>query len=259
MTNPILLSIDVEEFDLPREYGLNISDREALELSLRGLLKVLEILDSLDITTTCFTTAHFAMGHRGFIQSLSDRHEIACHGYYHSKNSEGDLKRAKKEIEDVTGKEIVGHRQPRLETIEPETLIDAGFHYDSSLNPLWLPGRYMNLFKPRLPFKTGNLWNLPISVSPIIRFPLFWLTFKNIPQGIYKMLTAWTVKYDGYLNIYFHPWEFADISGFDLPFYIKKRSGSDMLQGLREWLLWLKGKGGYFITSCRYVKEVLQR
>ena len=253
MGNTILLSLDVEEFDLPREYGININDARAIETSLSGLIKVISLIDKLGITVTCFTTAHFALTATSLIKDISERHEIACHGYTHSGNGSADILMAKTTLEDIIGRPVVGYRHPRLCNISAEMLTDTGFLYDSSMNPTWLPGRYMNLTKPRLPFRAGKLWVLPVSVTPIIRFPLFWLSFKTLPMELYKSLTTWTLRCDGYLNIYFHPWEFEDLSGFDIPFMIKKTSGDALIKRLGEFLKWLKGKGD-FLSMDRFIR-----
>lgn len=256
MNRYILLSIDVEEFDLPREYGKVIADKEALEVSLKGLVNFVDLIERHKITITIFTTAFFAIHNQSLMKSLSERHEIACHGYSHSDSSVNSELNAKKIIEDIIGRQLFGYRQPRLDKIDYSRLIKAGFTYDSSMNPTWIPGRYMNLFKPRLPFKNQNLWNLPISVSPIIRFPLFWLSFKNISEFIYRTLSEWTIDNDGYFNIYFHPWEFTDLRNYHIPLYIKKYSGREMLNRFERLILFMKDKGD-FITSSQYIEKQL--
>ena len=40
MTKQILLSFDIEEFDLPREFDLHIDEMEMYEVSKKGLLKI---------------------------------------------------------------------------------------------------------------------------------------------------------------------------------------------------------------------------
>ena len=70
----------------------------------------------------------------------------------------------------------------------------AGYTYNSSINPTYLPGRYNNFDKPRTYYKQDGVWQIPASVSPLIRFPLFWLSFHNLPLWIYKLLANWTYK-----------------------------------------------------------------
>ena len=42
----VLLSFDTEEFDLPREHGVNISIERAMEVSIEGTTRILNILDN---------------------------------------------------------------------------------------------------------------------------------------------------------------------------------------------------------------------
>jgi hypothetical protein len=39
-------------------------------------------------------------------------------------------------------------------------------------------------------------------------------------------------------NIYFHPWEFTDLSNFQLPWCIKRLSGSAMPEQFEKYLVW---------------------
>ena len=59
-TPSILLTFDVEEFDLPLEYNLPISLEEQMEIGRAGTIEIKKIIDSHQINTTLFTTANFA-------------------------------------------------------------------------------------------------------------------------------------------------------------------------------------------------------
>jgi len=52
MTKRVLLSFDVEDFDLPSEYGLSISPEEGIAVTSEGLIRLLRLLDSLDVQAT---------------------------------------------------------------------------------------------------------------------------------------------------------------------------------------------------------------
>ena len=64
----------------------------------------------------------------------------------------------------------------------------AGYCYDASIHPTWLPGRYNNLHLPKTSYFDNELLRIPASVSPTLRIPLFWLSFKNFPFEYYKKL-----------------------------------------------------------------------
>ena len=66
MNKNILLSFDVEEFDIPEEYGQKLEDKVKFEVSLQGLQTVTDLLDQLDVQVTFFVTANFALNHRGY-------------------------------------------------------------------------------------------------------------------------------------------------------------------------------------------------
>ena len=64
-----------------------------------------------------------------------------------------------------------------------------------------------------------------------------------------QLATKLTLETDSYLNIYFHPWEFTDISQFQLPAYVKKDSGSKMIDKLEKYLTVLKNQGRFISIS----------
>jgi peptidoglycan/xylan/chitin deacetylase (PgdA/CDA1 family) len=254
MTNAILLSFDVEEFDIPEEYGQTIPESVKFDVSRSGLQAVLTILDELDVVATFFVTAHFADHHPELIRQISQRHEIASHGYYHDRFELADLARSKQRLESIIQKTVQGFRMARLQPIDEGAIADAGYTYNSSMNPTYLPGRYNHLDKPRTAYyddlrSVGDhrhqLFQLPISVTPWVRIPLFWLSFKNFPWRLLQWLNHWTINHDRYLNIYFHPWEFTDISAFTLPGYVKRRSGKGMQRRLYKYIVWLKLRGQF--------------
>lgn len=74
-----------------------------------------------------------------------------------------------------------------------------GYLYNSSLNPAFIPGRYMHLTEPRTCFMKEGVLQIPASVTPWLRFPLFWLSCHNLPAGLYRWLCRRTLRHDGYL------------------------------------------------------------
>jgi hypothetical protein len=241
----IFLSFDIEEFDVPLEYGQTIDQAEQFRVSAIGLDAVLDLLDRLGIRATFFITAHFAQHHPRAIHRIAQTHEIASHGFYHSRFDPADLASSRHLLQQLSGQPVLGFRMARLQPVAEGAIAAAGYRYNSSLNPTWLPGRYNHLHKPRKPTWSGQVLNIPVSVTPLIRFPLFWLSFKNLPLGLYKLLSAWNLAYDRQLNLYFHPWEFVNIQTYGLPSYIRRRSGPEMLHRLEEYLIWLKRKGDF--------------
>ncbi len=253
-TRSILLSFDVEEFDIPQEFGQPVSEDVQFDVGARGLEAVLNLLDRLNLRATFFTTANFAQHHPALILRAATRHEIASHGFFHSAFEIGDLQRSRSALEKITGHRVDGFRRARLAPTDPAAILAAGYRYNSSENPTCIPGRYNNFFRPRTANLAGDLLNIPISVTPLVRFPLFWLSFKNFPMPLLKAATGLTLRTDGYLNIFYHPWEFTDLSPYNLPGYIKKCDGQAMVDRLEGYLNWL-GQRGTFITMGEFERR----
>jgi hypothetical protein len=247
----ILLSFDVEEFDMPLEYGQAIPEEEQMRVSAGGLQRILELLDRTGVRATFFTTANFARHHEEFIRRIAAGHEIASHGYIHAALHEGDLARSKAELERITGAPVVGFRRAKMAPTDEQSLVQAGYRYDSSENPTWIPGRYNHFFAPRKPFLRQGLLHIPASATPLVRFPLFWLSFKNFPLGVIKAASRWVLASSPCLNLYYHPWEFADLQPYRLPRYAKQMDGTALLGRLERYVRWLRPRGN-FVTFAEF-------
>ena len=232
MHKKVFLSFDVEEFDMPLEYQHNISVEDQMRIGIEGLDAIQPLLDM--VPATLFTTANFANHFPERIRSLSEKHEIASHTFYHTDYETADLLKSKLRLEEITEKKITGLRMPRMRPVLMKDVLEAGYQYDSSINPTWLPGRYNNFHLPRTAYKEGGVIRIPASVSPGIRIPLFWLSFKNIPYVIYKQLCLQTLAKDGYLCLYFHPWEFTPIEPYGLPAYTRRWCGPNLVEQLMQ-------------------------
>jgi peptidoglycan/xylan/chitin deacetylase (PgdA/CDA1 family) len=250
LNKKIVLTLDVEEFDVPLEYGMEISLEEQIEVSTRGLLLLKNLFEKHQIEITIFCTGQFALSKPELIKELSRTHEIASHGMFHSHfDQTTDLIKSKKVLNEITGQEISGFRMARLMPVETKYLLEAGYKYNASLNPTFIPGRYNHLNKPKTPFTKDGMLEVPITVSPHIRFPLFWLSFKNLPLWIYKKLTSDCLASYDIINLYFHPWEFTDLSEYaKIPRYVRRHSNKALLDRLDNYIYWLKTQNVEFLT-----------
>jgi peptidoglycan/xylan/chitin deacetylase (PgdA/CDA1 family) len=251
----ILLTFDLEEFDLPLEFGCPISEEDQINISNEGLKRLTVLLSKHNIPATFFTTSFYANKNEELIKNLSENHEIASHSKYHSAFRETDPLDSKAELERITGGRINGFRMPFFRKIDLLDIKSAGYSYDSSINPTFLPGRYNNLTAHRKIYYDirSDLIEVPVSVSPLIRFPLSWLSFKNIPLPIYLFMCKMAIRKDSYLHLYFHPWEFAELESFDVPGYIKTRSGNSLSERLEELIIELK-KTAIFLTISGFLE-----
>ncbi len=260
----ILLSFDTEEFDVPREHGVDYNTlKEGMEVSIIGTNRILDILKMNDVHATFFCTGNFAEHAPEVMQRIIDEgHEVACHGVDHWKPVASDVLRSKEIVERVAGVKTFGYRQPRMFPVSDEAIREAGYTYNSSLNPAFIPGRYMHLTAPRTWFMKDGVMQIPASVSPWIRFPLFWLTLHNLPESIYHWLVRRTLKHDGYFVTYFHPWEFFELKEHPelrMPFIIRNHSGQQLCQRLDSLIKMLKGRGEQFITFQEFVESQQQK
>lgn len=243
---------------MPLEYGKQIPFEKQISVSAEGTKIILDILEQHEIAATFFSTVIFASHNTDLISRITaEGHELASHGYFHSSFQPAHLLRSRKELERISGTVVSGFRMPRMQAVDNEAIQTAGYKYNSSLNPVYLPGRYNNFFKPRALFYSQNVMQVPASVTPVIRFPLFWLSFHNVPLGIYKAACSRTMNCDGYLNIYFHPWEFTDLThrDFGLPRFVSKKSGIEMIDRFQKWILWMKEKKYNFSTIQKFLES----
>lgn len=80
----ILLSFDIEEFDVPREKGLDWFFENAMKVSKIGTKKILDILKANEVQATLFCTSNFVQNAPELInRAIKDGHEIASHGVDH--------------------------------------------------------------------------------------------------------------------------------------------------------------------------------
>ena len=258
-TGMILLSFDTEEFDGPREHGVDFSLEEGMKVSVVGTNRILDCLKENGVKATFFCTSNFAENAPEVrLRILDEGHEIACHGCDHWQPQASDVFRSKEIVEQLIGRTVNGYRQPRMFPVSDEDIEKAGYRYNSSLNPAFIPGRYMHLTAPRTWFMRGKVMQIPASVTPWIRFPLFWLSLHNLPERLYHMMVRRVLNHDGYFVTYFHPWEFFELKEhpeFKMPFIIRNHSGQQMLQRLDSLIKMLKKRQDEFVTYTEFVER----
>ena len=242
----IYLSLDVEEFDLPNEYGGDLPLETQLQIGRSGLERVLPWLEDLGATSTMFTTARFAEHTPELVRKAATQHEIASHGVRHDTFDEStDYAESRSQLESIIGTEICGFRRPRLQPIDVTACQEAGYLYDSSENPIRLPGRYDNRHLPRTPRIEDGLLRIPISTSPLLRIPLFWLAWGNLPRMFLRNALDRALAADGRLVLFFHPWEFVEPPSVPMPRVVKRRLGPRLLDLVDRELRRLSGKATF--------------
>lgn len=272
----ILLSFDTEEFDVPREHGVQYDTlKEGMEVSRIGTTRILDVLKAENVRATFFCTANFAEHAPDIILRIVDEgHEVAAHGCDHWEPKADDVVNSKRRVEAVlknlgfSDPKVTGYRQPRMFPVSDALIEEQGYIYNSSLNPAFIPGRYMHLTEPRTPFfrkvsdgtQNGGkgVLEIPASVTPGFRFPLFWLAMHNLPMWLYKSWCRWTWKHDGQFVTYFHPWEFYELKQhpeLKMPLIIRNHSGLQLVERLHKLIQMFKTEKAEFVTYTEYTKQ----
>ena len=221
-----ILSIDVEEYFHANniQQFSPISTWDNLESRVEAsTYKILESLAKKNTTATFFILGYIAKKHSKLVKDIANAgHEVASHGNMHQlvyeqtqKEFYEDILTAKKILEDTVGKEVKGYRAPSFSIKDStpwahESLVQAGYEYDSSLYPVWHP-RYANTGKNPNPHfietKSGKLKIYPLATASLLnkRLPIaggaYW---RLLPFSYIK----WGKKQKRECSVYyFHPWE----------------------------------------------------
>jgi peptidoglycan-N-acetylglucosamine deacetylase len=147
---PICLTFDVdadESWRVRRPGEAPTTDLGALSWGrygiVRGLPRVVALLERLDVRCTFFVPGVTADAHRAAIEALAAAgHEVAHHGHHHfaptdlsGAEQEEELDRGSEAIRRCTGTAPAGYRAPcwRMTPHTLALLCERGFTYDSSL------------------------------------------------------------------------------------------------------------------------------
>lgn len=246
MRPALLLTFDVEEFDLPRERGRPLARATECTVTRRGVETLLPLLAQHRVRATFFVTARFAAAAAPCVRAIAAAgHEVAAHGFCHADDyatmppltAVARLRRCRALLEQIAASPARGIRAPRLRPPSTKLLAEAGFDYDASAHPTWMPGRYNDLRLPRRVFHDGHLVRVPISVLPGVRWPISWLWFRTLGSPL-NLLAAWSAtRFANYLQLYFHPWEAMDIHPF-VPRWLAVRSGAPFVAAVDRLLAW---------------------
>lgn len=228
------LTIDVEDYwsILQRDW-LNISDAKPTEAVLKNTRWYLQTFNDYNVRATFFILGEVAQSFPVLIKEIAEAgHEIAVHGFYHRqifKLSRDEFKKevgdSKKLLEDLSGKEVIGHRAPAF-SIDKDTawslevLAELGYKYDSSISPMAGKRYGWKGFKKEI-----HTMQLDNGLS-IIEVPMTTISlgFKELGVGggyfrhfpyIYTKLAIKHIQRKRPVILYMHPYEIdtVDISG----------------------------------------------
>lgn len=253
MKRSLLLTWDVEEYDAPADFGAQPLADGGLSRGVEIWRQWLETSARWKAPGSVFVTARLAEVAPHLLRETRQRgYEIASHAWSHKKDAELDLEKSRLRITDLAGEEVVGFRSPRLRPVPLQELKSAGYRYDASANPAILPGRYWRFSQKRKPHRESGIWQVPASVLPLVRFPLFWASFHLLPLPLYLVACRLLVAWDGVLTLYFHPWELSELEEREIPFWIRRRSRARRIERM-EILIRCLSKYGEFRTVRSYL------
>jgi hypothetical protein len=224
----ITLTIDVEE-DCPPM----LTSTRGME---EGLPKILNLFKKEGINATFFVTGVMAEQYPDLIKRIpKEGHELGCHGYSHARFDRMEkeearvaLRKAGKVLREFE-KRLVSFRAPNLQFPENylKLLEDEGFLYDSSLAA----------YKPPFPKSKmeGKIIRIPATITS---------SFLRLPVGFFLPI----LKRSNAPVLFFHPWEFVDMSETPIRLDCKFNTGEKALQNLKTLIQTCKIENCLFFT-----------
>lgn len=279
-----LLTNDVETISI---WLNSLRDETGLKVWKEGMPLLLDLYQKYDIRTTFFFNGDIVRLHPEIVRMIIPfGHEVACHGWSHTREDGFDLlslkqqiehlDRSKKLLEDITGHEIISFRSPALR-VQPNTsiaLLETGFRVDSSIasqrfdflfsfgdlsKTRWILAHRCPYFtKENNLFKKGNspLLEIPLSSFLISYIGTTLRVLPRITKGLRKLLILENKINDKPIVFLTHPNEFIDEK--DLPRHITKRSKSIMGSFIKDRIRSkLKGHNLGPEAITLYEKEIL--
>jgi len=219
------MSIDVEDWFQVQNLGIEPSLWDSQERRVeQNVDRMLELLEQHGVKCTCFILGWIAERHGETIKRIADAgHEIASHGYNHQLIYEQshdefkeDIRSAKKLLEDLTGKEVVGYRAPCFSITDwsIDILADEGYTYDSSAFPTVAHDRYGSLsdIKEGLVVQEirDGFHEVCVSCLQIFGKGLPWAGggyFRLLPYSIFRWGVRRILRNKQPYVFYIHPWE----------------------------------------------------
>ncbi len=253
----VILSVDVEDWAQSTiDPALPIYPR-----AQRNTEHLLDVTASHGRAMTCFVLGKFAEKFPDTVRRMvREGHEVASHGYGHINVNQQtpeefreDVRRSKRQLEDLTGCKISGYRAPCFSLGKAgvwalEVLADEGFVYDSSIFP-----------SPTYRFGCAGWPGSPVrallpSGRSLVEFPAATLHLGGrvlpVAGGGYHRLLPWpaikwcverSLKANGVFTLYCHPYEFDPDEFRHLP--IKLSLKCRMHQGI--------GRAGFEAKFCK--------
>lgn len=226
-------------------------------LGLEAADLLLDAFDRADATVTFFIVSEIAEEHPGVVKRIASAgHEIASHTHSHrllsslsSDDRREELRYSRTVLSDLVAQPVRGFRAPAFDLYEGyfSDLADAGYEYDSSVNPCrsipgWYGGEYtMRQAAPATEIDTSappGLTEVPIAVAPYLQLPVSGAWTRLLGRRYTRWATQAIADADIPPVLYFHPWEFCDLEDISgIPWRVTYRTGDwmrDTLNGILD-------------------------
>lgn len=211
-----------------------------------GLPRVLGVLREFDIAGTFFSTGDVARRYPDAIRAIVQQgHELGCHGDTHTRFSQMSPEMAATEIEQSSAvlrafASVTAFRAPNLDLPVRylNLLRQHSYHLDSS------QGRH----------KPGSLLVQPTDADGLLRVPA------SIPPSVIRLgasiRSAVLARLRSPVVLFFHPWEFVDVTREPIPFDCRYRTGNPALVALRNAIEFFRARGAVFrrMSELRHVQ-----
>ena len=161
--------------DLEAEYG-GVLDHNNLFRDPRAIIRLLDVLSSMDVKITMFVVGNLFESHPDIIKIFESYDcEFEAHSYSHdlkTADSEEEIEKAKLAYFNYFRKNPRGYRAPqgRISDSGIRLLEKHGYLYDSSVFPSYFPNPFRYLLKKRHPHypRGSHMLEIPItSISPL--------------------------------------------------------------------------------------------
>jgi len=222
------MSVDVEDYFHVSAFEsvINRADWNDLECRVeQNTYKAMAVFSEYEIKATFFVLGWVAERYPQLVKDIvSNGHELASHGYSHSRITQlsqevfrAEIRDTKRLLEDIAGVVVRGYRAPSYSIVTStlwahEVLVEEGYDYSSSVYPI-VHDLYGIPDAPRFNYKVeeGRLSEIPISTLNALG--------RNWPcggGGYFRFFPYQLSKYMiNHVNeneeqaciFYFHPWE----------------------------------------------------
>ena len=207
----------------------------------QGMPLLLDLLAAERVPATFFCTGDVARKHPDIVRRLvAEGHELGCHGDTHARFGALDRTAAERELADAAatlrafGCEVTSFRAPNLDfpAAFVPLLAAHGFRLDSSQGR-HKPGSFF-VGPSFVAVGQDGVDRVPATIAP---------SAVRLPWPIRNALFA---RMRDPVVLFFHPWEFVDVTREPIPLDCRFGTGEPALASLRATIDWFRRRGATF-------------